>query len=285
MPKTRRNTKKRGGGFAVGTPLSSTAYYVAENKSYDDCYAQARPGEIQSNPNPELAQIRMAGGSRYGKVGGACPCKLGGSRKRRGLRKGSLKRRSTMKGRRGGSLWEYFKTGGSLKGGRYMIDPGSSIGGDGPIVAPVWSTTPCEGHRPMPINPTTASMLGSSDNPSVEVGGLRPAFIQSAGGNFNYKRPTINNAQGSQSNINMNRLRPSLIQQGGLGFSPLTYSNQADNNSLAYTAPRAGFTFMPNIAQQQVLQPGQIPYQEVVPQHDNCSNSSCGLAIANINKA
>jgi hypothetical protein len=56
---------------------------------------------------------------------------------------------------------------------------------------------------------------------------------------------------------------------------------------LAYTAPRAGFSFIPNISQGQTLNPGQIPYQVVVPA-DGSDSASCGLtcgqAITQINK-
>jgi hypothetical protein len=100
----------------------------------------------------------------------------------------------------------------------------------------------------MPLNPVSATALGDSPNPEVFVSGLRPAFI----GGSRRRR-----------------------QRGGAAYTPAP---------LAYTAPRAGFTFVPNISQGQTLNPGQIPYQEVVPQHDNCG-TTCGTAIAAINKA
>jgi hypothetical protein len=74
-------------------------------------------------------------------------------------------------------------------------------------------------------------------------------------------------------------INPGFIQAGGL---------RGDEHPLAYTAPRAGFTFFPNIAQGQTLNPGQIPYQVTVPV-DGSNSAACGLtcgqAIADINKA
>ena len=57
-----RRAGKRGGGWSQGPALSQTAYYVPEYKMYSECYPMDRPGMIQSNPNPALAQTAMAGG-------------------------------------------------------------------------------------------------------------------------------------------------------------------------------------------------------------------------------
>lgn len=61
MPPRRRRS---GGGWTQGPPLSPEQYYLTEYKSYSDCYPMARPGSIQSNPNPDLAATGMAGGTR-----------------------------------------------------------------------------------------------------------------------------------------------------------------------------------------------------------------------------
>jgi hypothetical protein len=75
-------------------------------------------------------------------------------------------------------------------------------------------------------------------------------------------------------------IKPGVVQAGG--------QLRGDEHPLAYTAPRAGFAFFPNISQGQTLNPGQIPYQVVVPV-DGSNSASCGLtcgqAIAQINKA
>lgn len=73
--------------------------------------------------------------------------------------------------------------------------------------------------------------------------------------------------------VNVSGLKPAFIQKGG---APV---------SLAYAAPRAGFSFTPNIAQGANLNPGQIPYNVVVPQQTTGVNVPCSKAIANINKA
>jgi hypothetical protein len=225
MPSVKKSNKRNGGGWSQGPPLSTDQYYLTEYKSYSECYPQVRPGFIQSNPNPELAQTPMAGGKksrhRTRKVGGSS-CReyfatRGGSKRgvsRRGgcgcLLKGGAcpfmkggNRRSRKIG--GSSCREYFATrGGScslkggacpfmkggnqkkltqkkIKGGRYMIDTGSSIGGDGPNVAPINSSIPCEAYRPMPINPHQPNELISGPDPDLRFAGLSPGAALKGG--------------------------------------------------------------------------------------------------------
>lgn len=248
---TKRKNNRRGGGWSQGPALSQQAYYVPEYKMYSECYPMDRPGMIQSNPNPALAQTPMAGGgcgvmrggAGCGVMRGGCGCMMRGGKARRRSTRRSRTGTCGYYGARGGAKKtgrKSKKTTRRQRGGRYGIDVGSSVGGDGPNVAPVTAHVPCEAYRPMPINPTSAMMLTQAPNPDVMVGSLRPAYIQA----------------------------------GGAAYTPAP---------LAYTAPRAGFTFYPNIAQGQVLNPGQIPYEEVVPQHDGCG-ATCGSAIAAINK-
>ena len=158
--------------------------------------------------------IRSGGACPYAKRGGACPyAKVGGKR----------------------------KTKRAQKGGRYGMDLSESVGGTGPVMAPVFAHVPCEAHRPMPLNPTLPSGFVQIPDPDVNVDGLKPAFIQAGGGGGN-------------------------------------------QHPLAYIAPRTSFGFVPNIAQGATLNPGQIPYQEVVSVQDNCAGVTCGAAIATINK-
>jgi len=231
----RQTRRKTGGGWSQGDALSKNAYYVPEYKYFNDCGASSRPGSIQSNPNPALAQTPMAGGSKQTKRSnrkqnkkqkGGCGCLLNG-----GARKTYKKKKGGSRNRRRVGTCGYY----GARGGRYQIDTTQSIGGDGPNMAPIYSSVPCEAARHMPINPTQITQLGDSPNPDVNVSGLRPAFIQAGGSN------------------------------------------------LAYNAPRAGFSFTPNISQGQILNPGMIPYNEVVPQTFACSKT-CGAALANINK-
>ena len=259
----KQTRRKTGGGWQMANALTKDAYYVPEYKHYSDCDVTPRPGLLTPTPNPELAQIRMAGGRRsncaaYKPIGSIqsnpqpslAQTPRAGGRRRRTIRRqdggfgcgmkrrigGSRKRRQSggfgcgMKRRLGGSRR-------SMKGGRYTMDTTQSIGGDGPIVAPIYSNYPCEAHKPMPLNPTMPNLLGNGSVPDVNVSGLKPAFIMSGG-----------------------------------------------QHPLAYTAPRAGFTFTPNISQGQKLEPGQIPYQEVVPQTNSCASATCGQAIGVINK-
>jgi hypothetical protein len=76
--------------------------------------------------------------------------------------------------------------------------------------------------------------------------------------------------------VNVSGLRPGAAMFGG--------GAPAGEHPLAYTAPTAGYTFTPNIRQGLELNPGQIPYQEVVPQNSLCTSSTCDTAIAAINK-
>jgi len=231
---TRRRNLKRGAGWSEGPPLSPTAYYVPEYKHYNDCYDMARPGAIQSHPDPAKAQTPMAGGrksrrQRSGRRthrvrGGGCGCMKmsGGGHRRRSIRRQRTTRRH--------------------RGGRYTVDVSQSIGGDGPNVAPIIPSFPCEAHRAMPLNPTNAGMLASAPDMDVNVSGLRPGAAMFGGG------------------------------------AP------AGEHPLAYTAPPAGFSFTPNIRQGLELNPGQIPYEEVIPQDSLCTSSTCDTAIAAINK-
>jgi len=203
---TRRNNKKMavsrksrssGGGWAQGPALSKNAFYVPEYISTSDCVDIARPGSIQSSANPSLAQTPMAGGrSRKSRqrVSGRCGCGLLHGGNRRSLRS-SGGGCGIMRGggcgcafQRGGGSCPYAKYGGkritrrNQKGGRYGMDVADSIGGTGPVMAPVFSHVPCEAPRPMPLNPTLPSGFTHVADPDVNVDGIRPAFIQAGGG-------------------------------------------------------------------------------------------------------
>jgi hypothetical protein len=128
-----------------------------------------------------------------------------------------------------------------LKGGRYVVETDTSIGGTGPNVAPVISNFPCEAYRPMSINPQSTELVSAPES-GIHFAGLSPAAILKGG----------------------SRRR----QRGG--------------QPLAYNAPTASYSFFPNIAQGQTLNPGQIPYNVVVPSSE--SPKPCGPAMAQINK-
>lgn len=260
---TRRRNLKRGAGWGQGPPLSPAAYYVPEYKSTSNCYNMARPGAIQSNPDPAKAQTPMAGG--LGRVAPRRRVSRSSSRRKTvrggggcGMKPyGGGRRRVTRRSMRGGGCGCMKMIGGGCgcmkmmggrratrrhRGGRFAVDVSQSIGGDGPNVAAMHSSIPCEAHRAMPLNPTEAGMLTSAPDLDVNVSGLRPGAAMFGGG------------------------------------AP------AGEHPLAYTAPSAGFSFTPNIKQGLELNPGQIPYQEVVPQNSLCTSSTCDAAIAAINK-
>jgi hypothetical protein len=190
MPTRKNNRKSRsssGGGWSQGPPLSPEQYYLTEYKSYSECYPQARPGSIQSSPNPELAQTPMAGGKksrRQRNKRSKNSRKVGGSSCKEyfATRGGSCSSCALMRG--GSSCREYFATRGgkrAVKGGRYMVDPASSVGGNGPNVNSVVSSIPCEGYRPMSINPHQPSDLISGPDPDLKFAGLSPGAALKGG--------------------------------------------------------------------------------------------------------
>jgi hypothetical protein len=249
MVKHTRRNRKIGGGWSVGPPLSDAAYYVPQYKSFDDCAAAARPGSIQFNPDPAKAQIGMAGGNRKNSR------KL--RSKRGGFGCGCGVKRSLRK--RGG-----FGCGIKQRAGFRSSRNRSRKTRQG--------TCGYYGAKGGRYVIDTAQSIGG-DGPNVA-----PIFS-----NFPCEaaRPMplnpVNPAALSDApipNTNVSGLRPAFIQNGGSSGAPL---------SLAYAAPRAGFSFTPNIAQGANLSPGQIPYNIVVPQQTT-GTSSCGSSIANINK-
>jgi hypothetical protein len=450
MPGATRRNKKNGGGWSQGPALSAEQYYLTEYKRYNECYPMARPGSIQSNPNPNLAQTGMAGGKksrrntkrnnrRNRKVGGSSCSEYfatrGGKRNTKrggcgcGLRGGACPYMSGggscpfMRGgcgcmlqSGGGAIYgecpykansfncpytqggaqrkqKKNKTRKNLKGGRYGVDPGVSVGGDGPNVAALTAHVPCEAYRPSPINPHHPNELVSAPETGIHFAGLSPGAVLKGGarrknkksknlrsslkgGEVNlvhtkfaaytgvpisekapnmptdlahshvapqlqtadaqmysgapltakYPQPSLNGPKyncgapsaanqvvytgmipmdkypqfvASQQPITSHQqipqvtaappsgisvshspmIKPGVIQAGG--------QLRGDEHPLAYTAPRAGFAFVPNISQGQTLNPGQVPYQVVVPV-DGSDSASCGLtcgqAIAQINK-
>ena len=193
----RQRRQQKAGGWTQGPALSSDQYYLTEYKGYDDCYPMARPGSIQSNPNPELAQTAMAGGARL--------------------------KKQTRKQRGGNSCAEYFRTrggsrasrdsrnkvggcgcllrGGKQRGGRYGFDVADSVGGNGPNVNPIVAHVPCEAARPMSINPHMPTELVSGADPDLQVAGLRPASVMLGGKRSNKKMRQSKKNKRNQKNV------------------------------------------------------------------------------------
>lgn len=263
----------------MGPALSDTAYYVAENKSFNDCYALARPGSIQSNPNPELAQTKMAGGrktmKRRGglKRGGSCGLKRGGSCGLQRAGSCGLQRGGVCGLQRGGScgcaMRKSLKKGGKRKTTKKQRGGFSCAMKRGGSRNSRQGTCGYYGARGGRYTIDSSQSIGG-DGPNVAP--LRSNFPCEAARpmSLNPVIPTML-ADSPSPDVNVSGLRPAFIQAGG---APL---------SLAYNAPRAGFSFMPNISQGQVVNPGQIPYNNVVPQQTTGAGS-CGQAINLINK-
>jgi hypothetical protein len=162
----------RGGGLNVDPSMSFSTVNgvpIPENVPTSECYPPERPGFFTMPANPELAQVAMAGGARKSrknrsrkaqrktrKRGGACGCAFagrGGSRKQRKNRKS----RKTRK-QRGGN-----------KGG-YEVDVSMSVGGNGPVAAPVYARIPCDAqagsggpfYTPLPQDPRAPADLYSA---------------------------------------------------------------------------------------------------------------------------
>jgi hypothetical protein len=219
----RQRRQQKAGGWTQGPALSSDQYYLTEYKGYDDCYPMARPGSIQSNPNPELAQTAMAGGARLKKQtrkqrgGNSCAEYFrtrGGSRANRNkvggcgclLRGGSDKRRGGAYGecpfKANSFNCPYAQEGsGKQRGGRYGFDVADSVGGNGPNVNPIVAHVPCEAARPMSINPHMPTELVSGADPDLQVAGLRPASVMLGGKRSNKKMRQSKKNKRNQKNL------------------------------------------------------------------------------------
>ena len=131
------------------------------NQSFSDCSFPVRPGQLFNEPNTALAQASMAGGRRSRRQrGGACGCSA--------MQSAGRRNRNTRK--HGG-------------GYAYAVDTSVSVGGNGPNVAPLYSSVPCDarGGSPNPYNPVAfpdprapADLYSATPNttlPSVQAGG------------------------------------------------------------------------------------------------------------------
>jgi hypothetical protein len=277
---TRRTRKTSGGGWSIGDSLSKNAYYVPEYKATDDCAVAQRPGFIQAIPNPELAQTKMAGGRRYrtrrggsykncapskpigsiqsnprpnlaqtSMAGGGCGAKMRGGGCGAKMRGGGCGAKM-----RGGGCGCTKMRGGTRKGSRRLKRSKRTMKGGRYFI----DTTQTIGGT----GPNVAPIYSSLPCEAHRAMPLNPTM------------PTLL-ADSPVPEVDVSGLKPAFIMKGG---------NFTNGHPLAYTAPRAGFSFTPNISQGQKLDPGQIPYQEVTPQVDTCNTASCGQALSAINK-
>ncbi len=259
------------------TFVSNNGVPYAENQHYTDCYAPDRPGAIQFQANPELAQVAMAGGRRRatrryrgGQMLSAAQLlalqKTGGSRRRgcgcnmRGggcgcsawkLRGG---KRSRQRGGQcgkpqvawlGGKRITRRQRGGN-KGG-FGFDVTQNVGGTGPIAEPVRMAIPCDARAGMQ-NPFTATPV----QPDLRA----PAFGYSL---------TPNMSGGSLSE----RIPNFEYSQTGAGYGdgnayPASCYRAPGSEMPVYPATSAGFHFTPSTEGGATLPDGITAYNEVV---------------------
>ena len=255
---------------------------------YANCAPALPIGSIQSNPRPNLAQAPMAGGCGCQKVrGGGCGKMRGGgcgsTMKMRGGSCGKMRGGacgSTMKMRGGGCGKMRGGGCGKMRGGACGKMRGGGCGkmrGGGCGKMRGGSRRTRKGSRRFMkggryVIDTTQSIGG--DGPNVAPIYSNFACEAARAMPLNPTLPSLL-ADNPIPEIEVSGLRPAFIMKGG-GFT--------NGHPLAYTAPRAGFSFTPNISQGQKIDPGQIPYQEVVSQVDNCNTASCGQALASISR-
>ena len=217
--------RKRGGGFSnpaslVAVPASDWTFAskALEVSPYSDCDVTMRPGQLVNEPNPALAQAAMAGGRRRSAV--SRKMATGGRRTVRRSR--STASRKTAAGRR-------RQRGGA---GGFAVNPALSVGGFGPVAAPVYSAVPCDARAGAPngLNPVGFS-------PDAHA----PADLYSL---------TPNQSGGAYSS--------------GNAYAPACY--QAPGSQLpVYEASSAGFTFRPSTEVSGTLPDGVTAYMDVKP--------------------
>jgi hypothetical protein len=214
----RRRWARRGGGYAqTGTlmpiPANDWTFAVRDQITapYNDCDVTMRPGQLVNQANPDLAQVVMAGGRRRQhsrrQRGGLCGCMRGG-------------RRSTRRRR---------QSAGGMNG--FSVNVGSSIGGVGPNVAPVYAGVPCDARAGSP-NPNNAA--------GFDVDPRAPANLYS--------------------------LTPNVMRGGAHGNAYDASCYRAPGSELpVYNVESAGFRFEPSTATGATLPDGVTAYNQVVP--------------------
>lgn len=243
-----------GGSLAVNTlaPYMSANQVPIESRAYtDDCYYNLRPGEIRTEPNPNLAQVGMAGGAiatpisrrfktrrmkgagcgcmirRRRQAGGRCPCLDGGARKRRTQRGGN-------------------------KGG-FGVDPSINIGGDGPNAAPVNIPTPCEGPAGVP-NPLAPQVSMGADLRAYGVGYSMTA---------NQSAPIVGGAYVDTRTPNFDYAVTQAGGSYGSGFEGPDCYKATGSQMPVYPAQSAGFDFTPSTVAGASYSDGVTPFMEV----------------------
>jgi hypothetical protein len=260
-----RKGARIGGGFSLYGPVvpfdpkNDWDFSVGRGEiarpGYNDCYFNARPGELFNQPNLPLAQTPMAGGRRGRKsrryVGGGCGCSMppmsGGGCGCMAQRGGRRSRKHRGRKHRGGGTYGF------------ATDPNYSIGGNGPIAVPEYNPVPCDGiisptHALNPPGPFLPDPRAPADLYSLYP---TPAATEPTG----YVPPSLQSGG--------KRTRRNRKVRGGEYSSGNAYPEQcyhAPGSSLpVYNASTAGYYFSPS-TDKGVFEPdGVTGYMEVNP--------------------
>lgn len=216
-----------GGGLTVNAlaPYTSSNGVPIESRGYtDECYDSLRPGEIRVEANPALAQVTMAGGTYAG-----------------GTYAG--KRKTRRKGRK-------------QRAGRYAVDPSMSVGGDGPIAAPVNMSVPCD------IRAGSAGLFATN-----QMGPDPRAYGMGYSVTTNELPPTgTSQTGGAYLETRIPNFAYSATQAGGAyggNAYPASCYRAPGSEMPVYPAQSVGFNFSPSTSAGASYSDGVTPFNEV----------------------
>lgn len=274
--------KKRGGGVSLYGPVvpfnpkNDWEFSVGRGEinhlGYNDCYFNARPGELFNQPNLPLIQTPMAGGKRSrrksyrARRGGGCMGAMRGGGCMAPMRGGGCGCMPQMGGRRRTRRM----AGGGTNG--FSTDPNYIIGGNGPIAVPTYDPVPCDGrisavHALNPPGPFLEDPRAPADlyslypnPPATPPVGYSPELLQPSASAGN-QTATQNGGRRTR------RLKKKV--RGGEYSSGNNYPERcyhAPGSSLpVYNASDAGFYFTPS-TNKGVFEPdGVVGFMEVNP--------------------
>lgn len=253
---SRKGSRKQRGGAYTESPFIRPSGWPQQGGAYTES-PFIHPSGWTLDADTAKAQVVMAGGKRrksrksrkvrksrkQKQRGGGCGCS--GSK----LMYGGARRRRTQ---RGGS-----------KGG-FMVDPSNSVGGSGPVAAPVYGAVPCDQplyQTSLPSDPRAGAPYSLTPNTmpptGVQAGGRRRKGRKSAkkqrGGSYSLSAAAPFSGSGNTNSYG-----------NGNGFPASCYA--APGSQLpTYGATTAGLTFTPSTVANGSMTPGVVAYEEVVP--------------------
>jgi len=160
------------------------------------------------------------------------------------------------------------------RGGRFAVDPAVSVGGDGPIAAPINTAVPCDIRAGSP-NPFAPNMLTADPRAPMGIYSATPnqsAPISQSGGalagsdfpSAGYMEARIPNFDYHQTGAGRRTRR--LRLRGGAGNAYDASCYRAPGSEIpVYPAESAGFRFTPSTVAGAALPDGVTAYNEVVP--------------------